>query len=72
MIEYRGYVATVEFDESAETFHGRVVNTGPYPIVTFDALDARQLRREFERSIDDYLDWCEEDGAAPRRPFSAS
>ena len=71
MIEYKGYVATVEFDGSAETFHGRVVNSGPYPIVTFEATDAKQLRREFERSIDDYLAWCEEDGVEPGCPESA-
>ena len=30
-MEYKGYVATVEFDESAEILHGKVVNSGPYP-----------------------------------------
>ena len=43
---------------------------GPYPIATFEATDAKQLRREFERSIDEYLAWCEEDGVEPRKPFS--
>ncbi len=70
MMEYRGYVAQVEFDDSAEILHGRVVNSGPCPIATFEATDARDLRREFERSVDEYLAWCEEDGAEPRRPFS--
>ena len=70
MMEYRGYVAAVEFDDSAEVLHGRVVNSGPYPIVTFEATDARELRREFERSVDEYLVWCDEDGVEPRRPFS--
>ncbi|MDE2975504.1 MAG: type II toxin-antitoxin system HicB family antitoxin [Gemmatimonadota bacterium] len=70
MMEYKGYVAAVEFDDSVEVLHGRVVNSGPYPITTFEAPDAGELRREFERSIDEYLKWCEEDGAEPRRPSS--
>ena len=70
MIEYKGYVAAVEFDDSADILHGRVVNSGPYPIATFEATDAKQLRHEFERSIDEYLAWCEEDGVEPRKPFS--
>ena len=70
MMEYRGYVAAVEFDDSADILHGRVVNSGPYPVATFEATDARELRREFERSVDEYLAWCEEDGVEPRRPFS--
>ena len=70
MMEYRGYVAAVEFDDAVEILHGRVVNSGPYPIATFEATDAKELRREFERSVDEYLAWCEEDGVEPRRPFS--
>lgn len=70
MMEYRGYLASVEFDDSAGVLHGRVVNSGPYPIATFEATDTGELRREFERSVDEYLDWCEEDGVEPRKPFS--
>ena len=70
MMEYKGYVAAVEFDDSADILHGRVVNSGAYPIATCEATDARELRREFERSIDEYLAWCEEDGVEPKRPFS--
>ena len=70
MMEYKGYLAAVEFDDSADILHGRVVNSGAYPIATFEATDARELRREFERSIDEYLTWCEEDGVEPKRPFS--
>ena len=70
MMKYKGYVAAVEFDQSTETLHGRAINSGPYPIATFEATDARNLRREFQRSIDEYLAWCDEDGVQPRKPFS--
>ena len=70
MMEYKGYVTAVEFDDFADILHGRVVNSGAYPIATFEAMGARELRREFERSIDEYLAWCEEDGVKPMRPFS--
>ena len=70
MMEYKGYVAAVEFDDSIDVLHGRIVNSGPYPIATFEATDARELRREFEQSVDEYLKWCEEDGVEPKRPFS--
>ncbi len=69
-MEYRGYVASMEFDESADALHGRVVNSGSYPIATFEARDTNGLRQEFERSIDEYLAWCEEDGVEPRKAFS--
>jgi len=70
MMEYKGYLAAVEFDDSNNILHGRVVNSGPYPIATFEATDTTQLRREFHRSIDEYLAWCVEDGVEPKKPFS--
>lgn len=70
MIEYKGYVARIEFDASVDRLHGSVINSGPYPIATFEATDVQSLHREFRRSIDDYLAWCEEDGVEPRKPFS--
>ena len=66
-MEYRGYIAKVEYDDSAGVMHGVVINAAPYPIVTFEAYDVDGLKREFQRSIADYLDWCEEDGAELRR-----
>ena len=70
MMEYKNYLAEVEVDESVGLLHGRVVNSGPYPIATFEAENVAGLRKEFELSVDEYLLSCEEDGVEPRRPFS--
>ncbi len=69
-MEYKGYVASVEFDDSVDRHHGRVVNSGAYPIATFEATDVDGIRSEFERSIDEYLASCEEDQVEPKRPLS--
>ena len=69
-MKYKGYAAEVEFDDSVGRLHGRVVNSGAYSIATFEATDVEGIRREFHRSIDEYLKSCEEDGIEPRRPFS--
>lgn len=71
VIEYKGYLAAVGFDDSSNVLHGRVVNSGPYPIATFEATDTKQLRQEFHRSIDEYLAWCEEDGIEPGKPLGS-
>ena len=62
MMKYKGYTAEVDFDDSVGRLHGRVVNSGPYPIATFEATDIDGIRREFHQSIDEYLRSCEEDG----------
>lgn len=69
-MEYKGYLATIEYDDSVGLLHGKVVNAGSYPIVTFEASDVEGLKRELQTSIEDYLAWCKEDGVEPRRPFS--
>ena len=72
MMEYKGYVAAVEFDDSVGRLHGRLVNSGAYPIATFEATDVDGIRREFEQSIDEYLASCREDGVEPKKPFSGT
>ena len=72
MMQYKGYVAAVEFDDSVGRLHGRVVNSGAYPIATFEATDVNGIRRDFERSIDEYLASCREDGVEPQKPFSGT
>lgn len=70
MGEYKGYTAEVEFDDSVGCLHGRVSNSGAYPIATFEVTDVEEIRREFHRSIDEYLKSCEEDGIEPGKPSS--
>ena len=65
MMEYKGYVAAVEFDDSVGLLHGRVVNSSPYPIATFEAIAVDGIRREFQRSIDEFLASCREDRVEP-------
>ena len=70
MMEYKGYVAEVEYDDLSGFFNGRVVNTsGSYSIVTLAAKEERRLPFEFQTSIDEYLSWCEEDGVEPKPPL---
>lgn len=71
-MEYKGYIAEVEFDEVAAVFYGRVVNAGPYPIATFEAADAAELMPEFQLSVEEYLAACREDGVEPRKPLAAA
>ena len=69
MTEYKGYVAAIEFDGSVGRFHGRVVNSGSYPVATFEATDIKGIQKEFRRSIDEYIASCKEDGSEPVKPF---
>ena len=62
MLEYKGYIGEVVYDDEAEVLHVRVVNSGPYPIANAEATDVAGLKREFRCSIDVYLEGSKELG----------
>lgn len=69
MMEYKGYMARIEFDDEAGIFFGKVVNMSRDGI-TFQGSSVKELRKEFHASVDDYLTWCGETGNAPEKPYS--
>ena len=70
MMEYKGYYAQVQFDDSISALHGWVVNTRD--TITFEATSVENLDAEFRASVDDYLQWCDEEGVDPQKPYSGS
>lgn len=65
---YKGYTGVVEFDEDARIFHGEVV--GLRDVVTFQGTSVEELEAAMAESVDFYLDWCEQRGKDPEKPFS--
>ena len=68
VLSYKGYIGTIEYDNEAKIFYGRVINT--QDTITFQSDDAKQLEREFHVSVDTYLDFCKELGESPEKPYS--
>lgn len=68
MMEYKGYLGHAEFDNEARILHGEVVNIRD--VVTFQARSVDEMEQAFHDSVDDYLEFCAEEGAEPNKPFS--
>jgi predicted HicB family RNase H-like nuclease len=68
MMEYKGYVGKVEFDDEAGIFHGEVLDTRD--VITFQGKSVAELKTAFQESIDDYLAFCKQRGEEPNKPFS--
>lgn len=67
-MKYKEYSAIVEFDETAEIFHGEVINIRD--VITFQGRSVDELKQAFADSVEDYLDFCRERGEEPDKPFS--
>lgn len=68
MMKYKEYVAKVEYDEEADLLHGEVINIRD--VITFQGRSVDELHQAFEASVEDYLEYCEELGEKPDKPFS--
>jgi predicted HicB family RNase H-like nuclease len=68
MMQYKGYKASVQFDDEAKILHGEVL--GLRDVVTFQADSVSELEKAFHDSVDDYLEFCKERGEEPERPYS--
>jgi predicted HicB family RNase H-like nuclease len=68
MMEYKGYLGTVEYDAEAKIFHGDIINTRD--VITFQGTTVDEIEMAFKDSLDDYIAWCKEDGIEPEKPYS--
>lgn len=67
VMTYKGYSANIEVDLEAEILFRRVLDIND--VVTFKAQTIEEARQEFQNSIDDCLEFCQELGQEPDAPF---
>ena len=68
MLRHKGYIGHVEFDDEVGIFHGEVLDTRD--VITFQGKNVEQLEAAFRDSIEDYLEFCQNRGEEPDKPFS--
>lgn len=70
ILEYNGYVGSIEYNDVDEVFHGRLEFIRD--LVTYEGADARSLKQAFHEAVEDYLALCEEEGRSPDTPLKGS
>lgn len=67
-MSYKGYTARIQYDDDDAVFYGDLVDLAD--VITFSGSSVTELREGFHASVDSYLQWCEERGKEPDRPYS--
>lgn len=67
-MNYKGYTATIVYDDRDHIFHGHLVDT--HDDVYFEGRAVEELEEAFREAVDDYLAYCAGTGREPTRPFS--
>ncbi|MGK7944193.1 MAG: type II toxin-antitoxin system HicB family antitoxin [Microcystaceae cyanobacterium] len=68
MLTYKGYTGQIEIDTEHKMLFGRVIDIKD--VITFQGETVEEACQAFKDSIDDYLEFCEELGETPNKPFS--
>jgi predicted HicB family RNase H-like nuclease len=70
MLNYKGYTGSLEINEEAKAWFGRVA--GIRDVITFKGETQVEAKQAFQNSIDDYLEFCGELGQLPDTHTSIS
>jgi predicted HicB family RNase H-like nuclease len=68
VINVDGYHAKIEYDEETDQFRGEIL--GISGAAEFYGSSPDELRREFKKSLEVFLEVCKEQGIEPRRQYS--
>ncbi|KMJ45112.1 hypothetical protein AB204_10440 [Xenorhabdus khoisanae] len=66
-LTYKGYIGTIEFDVEDNYLFGKLAYIRD--LVTYQATTIKELEDEFKKSIELYLDDCQELNKKPDIPF---
>ncbi|MCI9625588.1 MAG: type II toxin-antitoxin system HicB family antitoxin [Clostridia bacterium] len=69
-LSYKNYVGTVEFSEEDKVFFGKVV--GIPDSISFEGDTVESLIADFHEAVDEYLEFCRENGKEPQQQYKGS
>ena len=70
LMECKGYHAKIEFDQEDKIFVGHVL--GINDSINFHGKSVRELTKEFDNAISNYLDYCKKSEKEPEKEFKGS
>lgn len=70
LLEYKGYIGSIEFSEKDAIFYGKV--QGIRSLISYEGDSAKALLQDFHAAVDDYLELCKERGTEPERAYKGT
>ena len=70
VMEYKGYIGSVEFSETDGVFYGKV--QGIRSLISYEGTTAAGLVSDFHEAVDDYLETCNQEGSSPETAYKGS
>ena len=69
-LQYKGYTGSVEFSEEDDCLFGKVL--GVRALISYEGQSIPELKKDFQESIDDYLEMCRAEGMEPEKSYKGT
>jgi predicted HicB family RNase H-like nuclease len=69
-LQYKGFLGSIEMDLDEFFMFGELLFIND--LITYEAKSLEDLQREFEASVDDYLETCKKLERNPQKPYSGT
>lgn len=70
LFEYKGYTGSVEYSAADDVMYGKVL--GIRSLLSYEGESVKDLRKDFEEVIDEYLADCSDEGIEPEKPYKGN
>ena len=70
MLEYKGYIGSIEYNKTDNYLHGQVLGLNRKICIIYEGNTSAELYNDFKAGIDHYLDDCKEEGIQPEKAYN--
>ncbi len=70
VLTYKTYIGSIEVSVEDECLHGKILFIDD--LITYEANTVQEIQVAFESSVDRYLQYCQETGKSPNKPYSGT
>jgi len=69
-LEYKGYAGSIEYSKADCCLYGKVIGLDKGTCITYEGNTALELYEDFKGAIDDYLEYCKNQGTKPKKSYN--
>lgn len=69
-LKYKDFIGSVEFSAEDDVFHGEIL--GINDLIMFEGNSVDELKKDFEETVEDYIQFCKDHGKPLFKSFSGT
>ncbi|HDR51062.1 MAG TPA: type II toxin-antitoxin system HicB family antitoxin [Mariniphaga anaerophila] len=69
-LNYKGYTGSIEYSREDDLFFGKVL--GIQSLISYEGKTGKELEKDFQEAIDEYLETCKINGSTPEKAFKGN